>query len=215
MEITQYIGIAGAVTYLASYFLLQLNKIDGNGNFYAFLNMMAAVFVMISLTTHFNIGSMIIQVSFISLSIYAIFRSFWSRRHIALAPIEQELVDVLFPNFPARRVLPLIRKGKWHNETNGQLAHEGEPLTEVSIIMAGEACVSKSGKPVAKIGAGQIVGEVTWHDNEVATADVMINEQAHYFSISVKLLKDFLSKNTDAASAFEAGLRKQLVRKLA
>lgn len=114
MEITQYIGIAGAVTYLLSYFLLQLGKIDGNGNFYAALNMLAAIFVTISLTTHFNIGSLIIQVSFISLSLYAIFRSFWMRRHIQLAPLEQELAGLLFPDLPPRQALPLIRTAAMH-----------------------------------------------------------------------------------------------------
>jgi hypothetical protein len=102
MDITQYIGIAGAVTYLLSYSLLQLGKIDGNGNFYAFLNMLAVLFVMISLTTRFNIGSMIIQVSFISLSVYAIFRSFWMRRDIKLAPLERQLATLLFPDLPPR-----------------------------------------------------------------------------------------------------------------
>jgi hypothetical protein len=215
MELTQYIGIAGAVTYLISYCLLQLGKIDGNGNFYAFLNMLAAIFVMISLTTHFNIGSLIIQVSFISLSIYAIFRSFWMRREIELAPLERELAGVLFPNLPPRQALPLIRKGAWRNEAQIMLARQGEPLDNVSVLMTGEACVSKSGKCVAKLGAGQIVGEVSWRDSTPATADVTVKNQAHYFSISCQQLRKFLSANTDAASAFEAGLRNQLVRKLA
>jgi CRP-like cAMP-binding protein len=215
MEITQVFGIVGAVTYLGSYFLLQLGRIDGNGNYYAFFNMVAAMFVLISLTTHFNIGAMIIQVSFLALSIYAIFRSHWSRRDVALAPTEQQLLDVLFPNLPARRVLPLIRKGKWHNETSGALAIQGQPIRRLSVLLSGEAKVSKSGKPVGSIGAGQIVGEVSWHNNDLATADVSIKEQAHYFSISAVQLRRFLSKNTDAARAFDAGLRNQLVQKLA
>jgi hypothetical protein len=215
MDITQVIGIAGAVTYLLSYSLLQLGKIDGNGNFYAFLNMMAAVFVMISLTTRFNIGSMIIQVSFISLSVYAILRSFWMRRHVKLAPLESQLAAVLFPNLPPRQALPLIRKGSWCNEAKVVLAHEGIPLNAISVLMTGEACVTKGGICVAKLSAGQIVGEVSWRDNSPATAKVTVKKQAHYFSISRKQLRCFLSQNTEAASAFETGLRNQLIRKLA
>ena len=198
-----------------SYFLLQLGKVDGNGNVYASLNMLAAVLVMISLTTHFNIGSLIIQVSFISLSLYAIFRSFWMRRDIKLAPMESQLASLLFPNLPPRQALPLIRKGSWRNEASIMLARQGEPLDAISVLMTGEACVVKSGKCVAKLGAGQIVGEVSWRDNSPATADVSVNKQAHYFSISNTQLRQFLLKNADAASAFEAGLRNQLVRKLA
>lgn len=215
MDITLYIGIAGAVTYLLSYSLLQLGKIDGNGNFYAFLNMLAAVFVIISLTTRFNIISMIIQVSFISLSIYAIFRSFWMRRDIKLAPLERQLATLLFPDLPPRQALPLIRKGSWRNEAKVILAHEGKPLDAISVLITGEACVTKGGKCVAKLGAGQIVGEVSWRDNSPATADVTVNNQAHYFSVSSNQLRRFLSKNADAATAFETGLRNQLVRKLA
>jgi len=215
MEITQYIGIGGAVTYLLSYILLQLGKVDGNGNVYAFLNMLAAAFVMISLTTHFNIGSLIIQISFISLSIYAILRSFLGRRAIKLSPIETELVSLMFPNLPPRRALPLIRKGTWKNTVDDVLATEGKPLDTISIIIFGEAEVSKAGQTVARIGGGQMVGEVTWENDAPATADVVIKGPAHYFTISRKTMRAFLKKNTDVAASFELGLRNQLKRKLA
>ena len=215
MEFTQYIGISGALTYLLSYFLLQVGKLDGNGNSYSLLNMLAAVFVMISLTTHFNIGSFIIQISFISLSIYAIFKSIWKRRHVKLAPLEQELATVLFPDLSPRQALQLIRKGTWTNTASIMLAQEGKPLDRISVVMTGEACVTKAGKTVAKLSAGQIVGEISWRDSTPATADVKVDRQAHYFSIPMEQLRGFLANNSDVATAFEAGLRNQLIRKLA
>jgi hypothetical protein len=215
MDITQYIGITGAVTYLLSYFLLQLGKVDGNGISYTLLNMIAACLVLISLTTDFNIGSAIIQVSFIALSFYAIGRGYMNRRAIKLAPMEHKLANLLFPDLPARRALPLIRQGSWMNTTAAQLAKEGQPLDAISVLMTGHASVVKSGQRVADLGEGQVVGEITWWERLPANADVTIHGTAHYFSIPIKTVQEFLVKNSDVAIAFETGLRKQLLRKLA
>ena len=215
MDITQYIGIAGALTYLLSYFLLQLSLINGNGNFYALLNMMAAFLVLISLTGAFNIGSLIIQVSFISLSVYALVNRHFSRREIATSPQEKQIADVLFPKLPHRRALKLIKKGKWQSTNQATLAEQGKPINNISILLSGSALVKKDGQTVASLNQGSIVGEVSCLDNIPATADVILNSTSHYFTIPADVLRSFLEKNEDANHAFQAGIRKQLRNKLA
>ncbi len=215
MEITQVFGISGAIIYLASYILLQTGWIKGEGNLYAGLNMLAAVFVLVSLTTKFNVGSFLIQISFISLSLYAILRSFLSRRPVQISPAEQHLADTLLPGLPYRRALKLIRNGVWKTEAETILASQGEPLNQVSMLINGNAVVKRDGHKIAEVKAGQIIGEITCLDAKPATAEVSLTGPAHYYTIPSTTLRDILFKNQDILSAFESGQKNQLALKLA
>lgn len=65
MTIVQLIGIAGFLTYLASFGALQLRMIDGNGTLYAVMNILAASLVLVSMIEEFNLASTLISVSWI------------------------------------------------------------------------------------------------------------------------------------------------------
>ncbi len=73
-EIYQAIGVAGFVLYMLSYFLLQIGKIQGSGNVYILMNLMAASFVLVSLVHNFNLASALIQISWILISIIGLIR---------------------------------------------------------------------------------------------------------------------------------------------
>lgn len=84
-QILEIIGIAGFVFYMLSYGLLQLGKISGQGYTYTVLNMLAATFVLISLLHQFNLASVLIQISWIAISIVGLLR-LWTtgrKRHFA------------------------------------------------------------------------------------------------------------------------------------
>ena len=74
------IGFVGVFFYLSSYALLNMNRIDGNGNNYKAMNLVAAVCVAISLLEHFNAPSMVIQVVWIVISIFGICKSLWVKK---------------------------------------------------------------------------------------------------------------------------------------
>lgn len=68
------IGYAGVLLYITSYALLSFNKIKGDSLKYHFLNLIAPVCVLISLSNSFNAPSAVIQTIWVVLSIFAIFR---------------------------------------------------------------------------------------------------------------------------------------------
>ncbi len=74
MDIYNISGFFGAFLYLFSYFLLNTDRIDGNGLNYIYINMAAAIFVSISLIEYFNAPSLLIQFSWITLSIVGIYK---------------------------------------------------------------------------------------------------------------------------------------------
>ncbi|WP_104016903.1 CBU_0592 family membrane protein [Roseovarius nitratireducens] len=59
-SVYDWAGYAGVSVYLGAYICLQLGLIRGSGYRYALLNMIAAIFVLISLSAEFNLASAII-----------------------------------------------------------------------------------------------------------------------------------------------------------
>ncbi len=72
MTMFEILGLAGVAFYLGSYAALQLDIIDGKGFTYPVLNFLAASCVLFSLFENFNMPSLLIQISWIAISLYGI-----------------------------------------------------------------------------------------------------------------------------------------------
>ncbi len=79
METHNYIGLVGVALYVCAYFLLQLGRIDGNGNIYCLANLAAASLVLWSLSVDFNLSSVLIQITWVVLSIVGLGRRWRAR----------------------------------------------------------------------------------------------------------------------------------------
>ena len=73
LDLYNVIGLIGASLYLLSYFLLNTKKISGDSVNYIAMNMIAAICVSISLVEYYNLPSLIIQLSWIAISIIGIY----------------------------------------------------------------------------------------------------------------------------------------------
>ena len=76
MELSDTIGIVGVSFVLITYFLLQFDKIDSKGFWYSFLNLFGAILIMYSLLYTWNLASAIIEISWIAISIYGVWKYF-------------------------------------------------------------------------------------------------------------------------------------------
>ena len=72
MDIYQWIGFFGMIFIVVAYLLLQTNKYTINSMQYQLLNLVGAILLLISLFVHFNLGSFIIEVFWIIITIYGI-----------------------------------------------------------------------------------------------------------------------------------------------
>ncbi len=68
------IGVVGFVLYMLAYGLLQIGRISGQSYSYTLMNMVAATLVLISLVNQFNLASLLIQVSWIAISVVGLYR---------------------------------------------------------------------------------------------------------------------------------------------
>ncbi len=74
------VGIVGVAMVLATYFLLQSEKIDSKGFLYSFLNFVGALLIVYSLLYSWNLASFIIEFFWILISLYGLRK--WYRNKI-------------------------------------------------------------------------------------------------------------------------------------
>ena len=79
MSLYEILGLAGVVFYLGSYAALQFDCIDAKGFAYPTLNFLAASLVLLSLMENYNFPSLLIQVSWITISLYGISKLLFKR----------------------------------------------------------------------------------------------------------------------------------------
>ncbi len=82
LSVFDIFGLLGFAGYLCSFGALQFGLLDGNGKTYAWTNVLAASFVLISLYDAFNLASALIQVSWIVIGYFGIVRRSGQRAEI-------------------------------------------------------------------------------------------------------------------------------------
>ncbi|WGH79942.1 CBU_0592 family membrane protein [Jannaschia ovalis] len=68
----QLLGLLGAVLYICNYCALAMRLVDTSGSLYFLLQLAAATMVLLSLSEAFNVGAMMIQIFFITVSLLAL-----------------------------------------------------------------------------------------------------------------------------------------------
>ncbi len=78
MEILDLVGVAGFIAYISAYALLQGGVLEGRSLNYTLLNLTGATLVLVSLMDKFNLGSALIQISWIAVSLWGLGRLFFA-----------------------------------------------------------------------------------------------------------------------------------------
>ncbi len=83
MNIAWYdcVGTIGVVMILIAYFLAQTERLSGQSLSYSTVNLVGSIMITVSLVYDFNLSSFIIEMAWISISVYGIVRA---RRRAAL-----------------------------------------------------------------------------------------------------------------------------------
>lgn len=75
LEWYDWVGIVGTLLILAAFFLLQAGRLSGTGLVYQLLNLCGAGGVLVSLIGQFNVSVFVLEVTWVVISAYGIFRS--------------------------------------------------------------------------------------------------------------------------------------------
>ena len=82
MTITLYdvLGIGGVVIILIAYLLLQIEKLSIQDWRYSAANALGAILILVSLFFSFNLASFIIEIAWLLISIFGLFKALSSRQ---------------------------------------------------------------------------------------------------------------------------------------
>lgn len=69
------VGIIGVFLIVIAYILMQLNQMDPKKTAFSLLNALGAVLILISLLYDWNLASFIMEIIWISLSLYGIYKA--------------------------------------------------------------------------------------------------------------------------------------------
>ena len=76
---SDYVGLTGVLSILAAFFLLQLEKVRGDGFWYLMLNLVGAILLLISLMVTFNLASFVIEICWLAISLFGLSKLAWRR----------------------------------------------------------------------------------------------------------------------------------------
>lgn len=80
-----FIGNVGVLLILASYLLLQMQRLSSQGWVYSAANGLGALLVLISLTQEFNLSAFAMELVWLGISIYGL-REWYRRRRLQPEP---------------------------------------------------------------------------------------------------------------------------------
>lgn len=75
------IGMIGTTLVVGAYFLLQMDRLDAKGLTYNLLNLIGALFLLLSLMVHFNLASFIIELFWIAASLVGLWQVMRKRKN--------------------------------------------------------------------------------------------------------------------------------------
>jgi CRP/FNR family transcriptional regulator, cyclic AMP receptor protein len=141
---------------------------------------------------------------------------FWrSNAAVRFTAEEEPMLDALLYGLPRARARHFLDQGLWLTGKAGEeVIREGEPVTHLFYIASGEARVSSGGRPVGRLGTGDLIGEVTVLSGDTASATVTLTSPARMWCAPAKTLRLYLDAHHDVRHAVEQSFATALRHKL-
>ena len=114
---------------------------------------------------------------FVVVNVAWLVRLTWLERRVVLSPEERTVYERRFRSFSRLDFRTLARKGRWRQGAVGDvLTVEGEPVSDLVVIVQGAADVVAGGRTIAHLTDGQLVGEMSLVADGPASATVTLTK---------------------------------------
>lgn len=134
---------------------------------------------------------------------------------IRFTPDEEPMLETLLKGLDRARARHFLDQGFWLSGQKGEtLIREGEPVTHLFYLAAGQARVVSAGKPVGWCRPGDLIGEVTVLSGDAASATVALDGPARFWCAPAKTLRLYLDAHHDVRHAVELSFAAALRHKL-
>ncbi|MGR3435159.1 MAG: cyclic nucleotide-binding domain-containing protein [Shimia sp.] len=197
-------GLFGVASYVVAYALLQTGAIPGNTYTYPGMNLVGASLVGVSLLNAFNAWSALVSIFFVLFSLIGLWRVWRRRRALRFTEAEQAMIDARLGALHRADIRAFLDAGTWEDAAPGQvLTEEGRPVAALAYIAEGTVEVVVGGRPVARVEAGEFVGEMGVLTRADATATTRAVGRLRLFRIGHGALADLIRRDRDLRPQLE------------
>jgi hypothetical protein len=141
---------------------------------------------------------------FLSVNILQFLLILWEMRPVELQGDARTLHDFVFPNLTASAFDNLLRFAQWRDGKPGDiLTIQGSRVTEIIVLLNGNAEVERDGQHVATLGAGAIIGEIGSLSGQPFSSTISLAGHSRYLVWEKAALDHFFACHPSIASGFE------------
>lgn len=155
------------------------------------------------------------SVFFAGINSFQSWRLYLERRPVKLTPDEEEVRRLAFAELPSRKVLQLVSLGSWTTAAPGdRLIEYGTAPGAIALVIRGKVRVSKDGRALGELGAGDVVGSALVLSGAPAEVDAVTLEPVRALSWEVATLQRYLEADPETRIVFQGHLTRDLAGKL-
>lgn len=207
MDVFTLSGLAGLVIYLGTYGALQMGWMRSDRYRFAALNILAAALVLLGVFANLDPGWAVVPVLWIALSAVGLIRLWQINQLLEFTDFEREFMQTKLKALSAREARRMLDEGRWVEGWRGQnMARQGDEIGKLYYLSRGEADIIVDGAPVARIGAGSFIGELTVLEGGPANASVVLSRPSTFFEIPADSLRALAEAQPDLRAHLQKSL---------
>jgi hypothetical protein len=155
------------------------------------------------------------SVVFAAINLLQSWRLLIERRPVKLTPDEEEIRRFVFRDLPPRKVLQVLSIGSWTTLEVGQrLTEQGKLSETVSLIVRGKVRVTRDGRVLGDLIAGDFVGSALTLSGIPAEVDAVTVEPGRAMRWEVGALERYLTANPEARTVMLQHVARDLAAKV-
>src|SRR4029077_6360114 len=155
------------------------------------------------------------SVVFAAINLFQSWRLFMERREVKLTPEEENIRRLVFRDLPPRKVLQVLSIGSWTTLEVGQrLIEKGKIPESVSLIVRGKVRVTRDGRVLADLIAGDFVGSALILSGIPAEADAVTVEPGRAMRWEIGVWERYLTANPETRTVMLQHVARDLAAKV-
>ena len=155
------------------------------------------------------------SVVFAAINLFQSWLLFIERRPVRLTAEEQEIRRLAFQDLPPRKVLQVLSIGSWVTIDAGErLIERGKLPDAMFLIVHGKVRITKDGRILGNLSAGEIVGSALILNGIPSTVDAVVEEPVRAMRWQLGTLDKYLSANAETRNVMQRHLARDLAGKI-
>lgn len=152
---------------------------------------------------------------FAAINTFQSWRLFVERRPVKLTSDEEHVRRLIFQGLPPKKVLQILNIGSWSTSEIGEQLIENTKVAEaVSLITRGKVRVTRDGRVLGELSAGDLVGSALLLSGTPADFDAVVVEPVRAMRWEAETLSRYLAANPETRILMQRYLALDLGKKV-